>query len=51
MRRLYALVLAAFLTLALAPARLTATPLADVPSSHWAYAAIAATRWRRSSRA
>jgi hypothetical protein len=42
MRRLYALVLAAFLTLALAPARLTATPLADVPSSHWAYAAIAA---------
>jgi hypothetical protein len=42
MRRLYALIVAAVLALALAPARLVATPLADVPASHWAYAAIAA---------
>jgi S-layer homology domain len=42
MHRLTALFAAAVLALTFVPAPLSATPLADVPSSHWAYAAIAA---------
>src|SRR3984957_6863806 len=39
-RRSVAAVALACIALVVLPARVAATPLADVPSSHWAYAAI-----------